>query len=195
MNSTTEALIIIPDITGFTRFMTETNIEFSKKIIPPLLREIISSNKLDLHIAEIEGDAILFFRHDPLPLFKDLIEQCKIFHSQFKNTFEELKSKYNKNFQKLYPNHELGLKIIAHFGEVVLSNIEGKNQLMGEAVITAHKLLKNAIMLKEYLLLSDILLSRYTDKEIKACLNGNKLIQLSDDYDYIGTVSYQYTLL
>ncbi len=56
------ALIFIPDISGFTRFVTETETRHASHIISELIEAILESNQLDLSVSEIEGDAVLFYR-------------------------------------------------------------------------------------------------------------------------------------
>src|SRR6185295_13126792 len=50
---------------------------------------------------------------------------------------------------------ELKLKIIAHSGRAVFHSIGGRAQVSGTDVILAHRLLKNSVPDKEYLLLTD----------------------------------------
>jgi hypothetical protein len=57
-----KGLLFIPDISGFTRFVTEMEIEHSRYIIQELLEVLIDSNELGLEVSEIEGDAILFYK-------------------------------------------------------------------------------------------------------------------------------------
>ena len=54
-----KALIYIPDISGFTKFVTQTEISHSNHIIAELIEIIINANDLNLQISEIEGDAVL----------------------------------------------------------------------------------------------------------------------------------------
>ena len=56
-----KGLLFIPDISGFTKFVNETEIEHSRIIIEELLENIINSNKMGLHVSEVEGDAVLFY--------------------------------------------------------------------------------------------------------------------------------------
>src|ERR1041384_6869644 len=103
MDSSSEngpALICIPDITGFTRFMAENDIEFSRKIIPPLLRNIVNSNFLKLTVGEIEGDAVVFYRFGTLPSLKELVEQCKMFYLNFNEQLKTLMNDFADDFQK-----------------------------------------------------------------------------------------------
>ena len=65
----TRGLIFIPDISGFTRFINESEIDHSRLIIQELLETLINSNESGLEISEIEGDAILFYKFgEPLDL-------------------------------------------------------------------------------------------------------------------------------
>jgi len=59
-NATKPALLFVPDISGFTRFVQATEISHSRHIIEELLEKIIEANDLGLEISEVEGDAILF---------------------------------------------------------------------------------------------------------------------------------------
>jgi len=55
---TQNALIFIPDISGFTKFVNETEISHSQHIIQELLETIVNSNTLGLSLSEIEGGAV-----------------------------------------------------------------------------------------------------------------------------------------
>lgn len=198
MNNSTEdgpALICIPDITGFTRFMAETDLEFSRKIIPPLMRCLVTSNTLSLSVGEIEGDAILFYRYGDLPSLKELAEQCKKFYHDFVNQLESLKKEFAAEFARYESSSKLSLKIIIHAAEMTSTHIEGMIKLIGEDVVVVHKLLKNSVEEAEYILLSEKLLSHYTGDQISEALNWSELKNGSDDYEYIGTVNYKYIRL
>lgn len=50
----------MPDISGFTRFVNEVEIEHSRLVIQELLEILVNANEIGLEVSEIEGDAILF---------------------------------------------------------------------------------------------------------------------------------------
>lgn len=60
-----KGLLFIPDISGFTRFVNETEIGHTRLIIQELLETLINANQLGLDVSEIEGDAILFYKFGP----------------------------------------------------------------------------------------------------------------------------------
>lgn len=194
-NGNGPALICIPDITGFTRFMAENNLEFSRKIIPPLLRNLVTSNILDLKVGEVEGDAILFYRFGALPSIKELSDQSRKFYVEFLNQLEALKKEFPHDFEKYISMNKLSLKIVLHAAAMTLSNIEGKIKLIGEDVVVAHKLLKNSVADAEYILMSEKLLANYTEAEIAEALNWSALKKCHDKYEYIGDITYRYIAL
>src|SRR5688572_11767911 len=78
-------LIFIPDISGFSRFVAETEIEHSRQIIQELLETLINANDSGLEISEVEGDAILFYRFGDPPDLREVSRQVermfRAFHS------------------------------------------------------------------------------------------------------------------
>ncbi|MAU70619.1 MAG: hypothetical protein CML04_00860 [Pseudozobellia sp.] len=184
-------LLCIPDISGFTEFMSKVDFDLGSKVIPSLLNNIIYSNNIGLKISEIEGDAVLFYKQGKLPSFGDLINQCKKFYTDFYFHIDELIKKEDSARAKDIPKI-LGLKIILHFGEEIAHVKVGKHiKLIGEDVITAHKLLKNDIAKNEYILLSEKLLAQFNE-------NFNEVItweKLQSDvvYDeHVGEIQLQY---
>ncbi len=143
-----KGLIIIPDISGFTNFVKNIDIDLGVSITSDLLNEIIDSNTLDLEISEIEGDAILFYKAGkPLPL-KNVFAAFKNIHEAFNNKLESLKSLYNIEA-------DLSLKFIVHYGDINVYNIKGFRKLYGQTVIESHCLLKNGEGNKNYILITE----------------------------------------
>jgi hypothetical protein len=188
----TPAIFCIPDLTGFTRFMTETNIEFSRKVVPPILRTLVNSNKLNFKLGEIEGDAVFFYQFGTLSSLHDITEQCKTFYLNFNKEIGKLKNEFADDYKKIISSSRLGLKIILHYGEITSTMIGGREKLIGEEVIEAHKLLKNSVQEAEYILMSEKFLSHYAEEDINSILNWTQLVKGSDTYEHIGEINYRY---
>src|SRR5688572_5684964 len=79
-----KGLLFIPDISGFTKFISETEIDHSRLIIQELLEILISSNEMGLEISEIEGDAILFYKFGDKPdldvVYRQVEKMFRSFH-------------------------------------------------------------------------------------------------------------------
>ncbi len=72
-----QAIILIPDISGFTDFTSTTEIDHSAHIITELLELIVASNETGFTLAEIEGDAVLFYRKGSPLQREQLVNQCQ----------------------------------------------------------------------------------------------------------------------
>src|SRR5262249_43965086 len=82
------ATILIPDISGYTEFLTKTELVHSSHIINELPAPIPAANSDAFELSEVEGDALLLSRKGP-PIEADaLVRQClsmfESFHTQIK---------------------------------------------------------------------------------------------------------------
>lgn len=186
-------LICIPDISGFTKFMSETDYEINSKVVPSLLNEIIYSNEIGLKVSEIEGDAVLFYKRGELPSLNKLIEQCQYFYTQFYKQLSALENDFDGIKGSKSLSKHLGLKIVLHYAEDVDSVQIGKHiKLIGEDVIVAHRLLKNTIDSDEYLLLSNDLLNHYDFNDLDTKLYWDEVKRGKDYYEHIGEINYSF---
>ena len=186
-------LICIPDISGFTQFMSEMDFELTSKVIPSLLNKIIYSNEIGLKVSEIEGDAVLFFRTGKIPPFSKLVSQCKQFYTEFYKQLDLLRDKYDAHEGAAKIPKVLGLKIVLHYGEEIgLVQIGKRIKLMGEDVISAHRLLKNDIPINEYIIFSDNLVSQYKHDISNDDFDWATLKESYIDVDHIGKIHFNY---
>ncbi|SDF60341.1 Protein of unknown function [Dyadobacter soli] len=144
--------IFIPDISGFTRFVHNTDFATGRRITYELLSAIIDQNNLLFSISEIEGDAIFFYKYGPPPSAFELLEQYK----RMLNAFNVRLGHINRALGVTY---DLSLKLIAHYGPVAEYDLKGFKKLYGKAVVDAHVLLKNEVASHSYALLTADLLS------------------------------------
>lgn len=186
-------LICIPDISGFTEFMSETDFDLSSKVIPTLLNNIIYSNEIGLKVSEIEGDAVLFYKSGEMPSLTNLIKQCVYFYTEFYKQMDILREKYRDSKDATVIPEILGLKIILHYGaEVALTKVGTRIKLFGEDLIVAHRLLKNDIKMDEYLLLSQGLTDYYKRNNLNEDFEWARLKESSTIYDHVGEIKYSY---
>ena len=151
----TQALLFIPDISGFTKFVTETETRHSKHIISELIEAILESNELGMEVSEIEGDAVLFYRKGNPPKLEELINQAKKMFLDFHTQLKIIQRDNVCQCGACRTAVNLTLKFITHFGYLEEVTIQNFTKIMGSDVILAHRLLKNNINHNEYLLLTD----------------------------------------
>ena len=195
-NSSQPVFFCIPDLSGFTKFVTTADNDFVHQVIPALLNQIIAVNLLNMKIAEVEGDAVFFYRTGRLPAVNKVAQQCKVIYESFNEKIKSYESSHPEEYQKYLANEQLGIKIIIHYGKTTLTKIEKRIKLLGEDVILAHKLLKNSISESNYILLTDSYTIKLRDKKtVKNWFNWEKLKRGSEDYEHFGTTQYSYISL
>ena len=188
------SLLFIPDISGFTKFVTETDLSHSQHIISELLSVIINQNELDLKISEIEGDAILFYRNGDPPSFKEIINQTKKMFISFHSYLNNIEHNNVCQCGACTSVTNLTLKFITHFGELEEVSIDKFNKLIGSDVILVHRLLKNSIPSHEYLLLTENYLNILND-DLNNAEDWIKLENYEEEIKNFGTVKSKYITL
>ena len=184
-------LLFIPDISGFTRFVSQTEIEHSRYIIQELLEALINANHTGLQISEIEGDAILFYKFGEPPALQELYQQVEDMFCAFHRCLIAYDRRKYCQCAACSAAIELTLKVITHYGEFTGYQVQQFNKLIGKDVIVAHQLLKNDISQHEYWLVTDNLVTDPAPEGIKQWMrweNSNKETET-------GVIPYHYTLL
>jgi predicted nucleic-acid-binding protein len=154
----TKGLLFIPDISGFTRFINETEIDHSRLIIQELLELLINANQVGLEISEIEGDAILFYKFGNAPTLDELYHQVEKMFCDFHRQLMAYEYRRFCQCKACTTAVNLTLKVITHYGEFTGYNVKNFQKLIGKDIIVAHQLLKNDIEQHEYWLVTDNLL-------------------------------------
>jgi len=186
-----KSFLFIPDISGFTKFVKQTEIQHSGHIISELLEILIDSDELDMTVSEIEGDAILFYINDEVPSIDKIIRQTRKMFINFHNHLRYYETRRVCNCGACCTAAQLELKIVAHSGDLGFINVKNKRKPHGHEVILVHRLLKNSIAEKEYLLMTDALIKNEEELSLKKI----DLKKGSTNYDGLGEINYKYLLL
>ncbi len=186
-----EVLFFIPDIGGFTKFVAETEIQHSQHIIKELLEILVDANTIGLEVSEFEGDAVLFFRIGSPPSLDVLVEQARkmfvAFHAHLKRI------EYFRVCQcgACSSVSLISLKIVVHAGVASTMQVKDHRKFIGKDIIVAHRLLKNTVPDREYLLVTQATLARQAsvDDQMNTFLSGITV------YDDLGNIEYRYKSL
>jgi len=167
MNSITGApeptLLIIADISGYTRYMTANakTLAHSQTLIIELVESIIHQVEAPLEVAKLEGDAIfLFCRQPPEParwreIRTDISRKLLEFFHCFREKLAQLERSRTCTCHACTHLEKLRLKVIVHSGAVLFHWVLQFNELAGTDVIIVHRLLKNSVKAAQYLLLTE----------------------------------------
>ncbi|HEX9398281.1 MAG TPA: DUF2652 domain-containing protein [Burkholderiales bacterium] len=181
-----DVLFFIPDISGFTKFVASTEIEHSQTLIQMLLEGLVDANQLGLKVLEYEGDAVLFCRTGSLPALGDFVAQAKKMFVGFHETLKKFEASRQCECGACKGAAGLTLKIVAHAGPARTLKVKDSEKFIGTGVIIAHRLLKNSVPEREYLLLTGSLCGPAGNADAGEFRDGK------DSYDEIGPVDYRY---
>ncbi|WP_346883842.1 DUF2652 domain-containing protein [uncultured Algibacter sp.] len=181
---TQNAILFIPDISGFTEFVHHTAISHSRHIISELLELLIDSNNMGLELAEIEGDALFLYKLEDnidISVIEKQIETMFLaFHSHLKR-YEYQRICHCGACSSAY---NLKIKFVVHSGEIEFIEVKNFKKPYGSSVIQAHRLLKNTVPLDEYAIFT---------KDILPIAENNKQ-QHTTEYDF-GNITFSYKSL
>ena len=179
------SILLIPDISGFTDFVHNTEISHAQHIISELLEILIDANNTDLELAEIEGDALFYYKHQSILPLDKLIDQLKHFYLAFHHHLQLYENKRICQCGACTSAAMLNLKFVVHAGPFEFIEVKGKRKPLGSSVITVHRLLKNKVPSDEYILLTDQYLecaqAQIDDWQIE-----------SETYEHIGPINYRF---
>ena len=181
-------LLLIPDISGFTQFVSEVEISHSKHIITDLLELLIDANKLDLELCEIEGDALFYYKQGDIPAFAPLVDQVDHWSRSFHSRLRLLERDNYCKCGACQGLSKLGLKVVGHCGEFSAYAVKKQVKVMGADVILVHRMLKNDVVGRDYALFSRSLTNRIgTDRARNAGFREHQ-----ETYETFGEVPMDY---
>ncbi len=187
-----QAIIFIPDISGFTEFTSATEIDHAAHIITELLELLVDSNETGFTLAEIEGDALLFYRTGA-PLDRGrLVEQCLTMFSRFHQRLMVIERDTVCQCGACQSAGTLTLKFVAHFGYLKEIKVARFVKATGVDMIVAHRLLKNGIDSSEYILMTQACCTAAGLAQPHPSLRWSKS---SHSYDTIGAIEYEFATL
>lgn len=186
-----EGTLIIPDISGFTRFVASKSLFIGQFIVKELLTSIINCNEnnLEFSISEIEGDAVLLYKFGSPPSIKAIIDQ----YESIVDVFDAKKRILSEIFQT---EIDLSIKIIVHYGSFMEYSISNFKKLYGSTVIEAHSLLKNHLLdSNSFILMTDEYIDAVRTIKLKVGVvstkNAKDIAYLRLKKEYMGHVLIQ----
>jgi len=136
--------LVIADLTGYTAYLSRSELEHAPAIAGDLLETIVGRLDPPFRLTKFEGDAAFLFVEDGRAdgsLLLDAIEASYIAFRRRLRSIDQATS-CDCNSCRLAP--QLDLKLFVHHGSYVRTPIAGRDELAGSDVILVHRLLKGA---------------------------------------------------
>lgn len=179
--------LLLADISGYTAFLTGTELEHSHAIVTELTKLIRSRLVPPMRFVKVEGDAVFCFASgDAFPDGEQLVELVESCYFDFSNRLLDMTRSTTCLCSACQAISGLDLKFVVHYGTFIVDRDEddGRIDLAGPDVILVHRLLKNTITETG----GPTAYAFLTDPCIAQSSAGSSLPTHSESYDSFGEV-------
>jgi len=183
-----QGYIVIADITGYTAFLSRSELEHAEDSLRTLINLLIDQTKPPLVISRLQGDAVISYA--PRASFlqgQTLVEILENSYVAFRQARERMQLNTSCTCAACQNIPNLDLKFLVHYGSYVLQQTPMYQELVGNDVNLAHRLLKNRITeqtgVKAY--------AAYTEPAVEALGIRDFCIDMSqhtESYEHLGEV-------
>ena len=183
-----QGYFLIADITGYTQYLSETELDHAQSILSSLLNLLIQHTRPPLIISRLAGDAVISYG----------LEGNFIQGQTFAESIEDTYVSFRRMVELMVRNTtcpckacrnigSLDLKFFVHYGAFAVQKLDAHDELVGSDINLLHRLLKNnvsqALGLKAYTLYTDAAIHRLGLDH----LGG--LVRHEEAYEHLGTVT------
>ena len=178
--------LVLADISGYTSFVAQTEIEHADLALSFLLETIVEKISNLLTICQLEGDAVFaYIEESKLQEAKSLLDLVDQTYLAFREKALALYSQATCPCRACRALPTLDLKFMVHHGEYLIQQVAGERHLLGTDVNLIHRLAKNHVSestgWKGYALFTNQGLERLqTDK--------TSFVRQTESYEHLGDV-------
>lgn len=180
--------LVIADISGYTQFLTTSELEHANGIIGELLNAIVGAIQAPLTVSRIEGDAVFMYGVMPEGMSgQTVLESVELLYCAFAGSLETMVLNTSCQCNACVNINSLGLKIVMHCGDFAITTVGGQDTLSGADVVMAHRLTKNTIIDKtgiaDYMIVTQQCVD---DLGVQGIVAG--WIEHTEEYEHVGEV-------
>lgn len=156
-----EGFILIADITGYTSYLTRSELEHAQETLTELLELLIEHTPPPLVVAQLEGDAVMSYGlQEGFVSGQTFIEMIEETYVAFRRAIELMVLNNTCRCNACANVSSLDLKFFVHFGSFAMQELDNREQLVGSDVNLIHRLLKNSVTantgIRAYVLCTDV---------------------------------------
>ncbi len=138
--------LVISDISGYTAFLTQTELEHAQAIINDLLNTLLEHIQPPLVFSKLERDAIFAYAPDgSFVQGQTLLEAIENLYCVFAMTRETMHRNTSCSCKACQLMTTLDLGFVVHYGTFSLTTIDGQQELIGPDVIVIRNLFNSPI--------------------------------------------------
>ncbi|HEV2012461.1 MAG TPA: DUF2652 domain-containing protein [Candidatus Dormibacteraeota bacterium] len=177
--------LVLVDISGYTTYVAETELSHSQVLIGELLDAVLQSLGDHLEVSSLEGDAVFFVGDSTGPKLMGWFDETYLaFHRRLRTVVAE--RAVHCPCQACVRAPTLTVKVIAHHGQYSRYRVGQVEQLHGMDVIVPHRLAKNHVPSREYVLATTPFLERLLPEQAAS------FVRLEEQVADLGVLSVGY---
>lgn len=186
---TNKGFFILTDISGYTEFLTESELEHAHLALQMLFDEQLKNIKFPLKISGFRGDAIFMYTPEISMINpQSFIETLENLYYVFTATAHLMQVNTTCPCRACRNIRKLDLKMCVHYGEYMVQTLGDRKELLGADVIVPHRMLKNQVIertgIKSYALFSEAAANALGLYRLCTSLTPYK-----DSYEHLGEVN------
>ncbi len=140
------ATFLIADISGYTGYLAEVELDHAQDILADLIGAVVSALRPGFRLAKLEGDAAFTYAIGESidgSMLLDTIERC---YFGFRRRRRDVRQATSCECNACRRIPDLDLKFVVHHGAAIIQKVAGRQELLGSDVIVAHRILKNDVV-------------------------------------------------
>jgi uncharacterized protein YndB with AHSA1/START domain len=142
----TTGFIVMADITGFTVYLNESELDHAQESVVAILDVIVGSTDAPLTLSRVVGDAVISYAYDEQILnTQTLVEELETIYVVFRRALGQMVLNTTCTCNACANLSALDLKFIVHHGEFAIREIAGNQELIGPDVNLVFRVAKNRI--------------------------------------------------
>lgn len=179
---------LIADITGYTQYLSASELDHAQKTLTALLNLLIKHTKPPLIISRLAGDAVISYGlRGSFVQGQTFVEMIEDTYVSFRQQIELMVHNTTCTCNACRNIGSLDLKFFVHFGEFGVQRLDAHDELVGSDVNLIHRLLKNTVTeatgLRAYTLYTDAAI-----RELGLDADAAGLIAHAEAYEHLGAV-------
>jgi hypothetical protein len=141
-----KGFLLIADLTGYTMFLTSSELEHAQGVLDALFKSIFAEIKAPIVLSNLQGDAALAYLPDTsVPQRQFPLDAIERIYCSFANTLGAMRLNTTCSCNACRNMGSLDLKFFLHHGEYAMQDLAGRTELQGPEVIRVHRLMKNSV--------------------------------------------------
>ncbi len=141
-----KGFLLIADITGYTVFLTSSELEHAQGVLDALFKSIFAEIRAPIVLSNLQGDAALAYLPDQsVPQRQFPLDAVERIYCSFATTLGAMRLNTTCSCNACRNMGSLDLKFFVHHGEYAVQALAGRRELQGPEVIRLHRLMKNSV--------------------------------------------------